>query len=293
MKRRKFVRDAGFATAAILALPTIAALHQGPPDQKRMLMRYDAEWWGHPDKMKGFFEKLVEVHRRDHIPVTLFCKGETLKKMNGEFKAFYQEVKHDPFFDIQDHSFSHIGIGYANGKPVEVLESDYRKSFDLHEEIFGKRPFGISRCGTSDDGPSLTGFDATEKSRKEFEMLVKLGARMIDTFLTGIDGTRQFVNYDRLGQPGVMGFISGFSDTAWMDREEFGDPVEYILKEIRKSSLVNDHMPVMFHDWVAWQKAPDQELTHVRRIAESARKEGYAIATHLECYYNKPLWQGS
>ena len=254
-------------------------------------MRYDTEWWGDPAEMAGFFEKLVEVHRGDNIPATLFCKGGTLESMKGEFLDFRQEIDGDPLFDIQDHSYSHIGLGYERGKPVDVLEADYRRSFDIHEEIFGQRPIGLSMCCTGDDGPSLSGFDATEKSRQEFEMVVKLGARMIDSFLTGIDGSREFINYGKLGHPEVMGFISGFSDTAWMEREEYGDPVEYILKEIRARSELDDHMPVMYHDWVAWQKAPDRELTHVRQIAETGRKEGYALVTHLDCYRNKALWR--
>lgn len=291
MERRTFLRNTGLATAAVAAMPSALTGCLGPSDNKLMLMRYDTEWWGDPAEMAGFFEKLVEVHRKDKIPATLFCKGATLERMKDEFTAFQQEIKNDPLFDMQDHSYSHIGLGYERGKPVDVLEADYQKSFDVHEEIFKKRPIGISMCGTSDDGPSVSGFDATEKSKQEFEMVVKLGTRMIDSFLTGIDGSREFINYSKLGHPEVMGFISGFSDTAWMEREEFGDPVEYVLKEIRTRSDQDDHMPVMFHDWVAWQKAPDKELTHVRRIAETGRNEGYKMVTHLDCYNNKPLWQ--
>ena len=271
-------------------MPSSLAGCQGTDNRKLMLMRYDTEWWGDPAEMKGFFEKLVEVHRRDRIPVTLFCKGETLETMQDEFLAFYQEVKNDPLFDLQDHSYSHIGLGYERGKPVDVLEGDYIKSFNVHEKIFGKRPIGIARCGTSDDGPHLSGFDATDKSREEFEMVVKLGTRMIDSFLTGIDGSKQFINYGILGHPEVMGFISGFSDTAWMDRRESGDPIEFMLNEIRLRAERQEHMPVMFHDWVAWQKAPDQELTHVRKIAETGRIGGYELTTHVECYHNKQLW---
>lgn len=264
-----------------------------PPNAMLMLIRYDTEWWGKASEMRGFLEKLVEVHRKDRIPVTLFCKGATLETMESEFRSFHAEVAHDPLFDLQDHSYSHVGIGYANGKPVEVLKADYLRSFEVHEKVFGKRPMGIARCGTSEDGPPLTGFDASEKSREEFTMLVKLGMRMVDTFLTGIDGSRQFINYDLLGYPEVMGFISGFSDTAWMDQKEFGDPLTYIQKEILQRSRLKEHMPVMLHDWVAWQRAPDQELSHVRKIAETGQNAGYRLATHLECYHNRSLWQGT
>ncbi len=285
------MKDAGIATAAISALPYSLTGCRRAGTGKIMLMRYDTEWWGEPSEMKGFFEKLVEVHRKDQIPVTLFCQGATLASMESEFRAFHQEVKGDPLFDLQDHSYSHVGIGYESGKPVEVLREDYQKSFLIHERILGKKPIGIARCGTRDDGPPLTGFDATEKSMKEFEMLAGMGMRMVDSFLTGIDGTRNFINYGVLGYPEVMGFISGFSDTEWMAGRVSGDPVEFMLGEIRLRAEQCEHMPVMFHDWVAWQRAPDQELTHVRMIAEEGKKAGYELATHVECYENIKCWK--
>lgn len=278
--------------AAISAMPVGLAGCRKDAEEKLMLMRYDTEWWGEPAGMAGFLEKLVEVHRRDKIPVTMFCRGLTLENMRSEFTAFYQEVADDPLFDMQDHSYSHVGLGYESGKPVEVLEADYERSFQAHTKVFGRRPSGIAICGTSDDGPRLQGFDATEKSKEEFGMMVKLGTRMINSFLTGIDESREFISYGKLGHPEVMGFISGYSDTSWMHREEHGDPVAFMLGEVIKRSELNEHMPVMFHDWVAWQKAPDKELTHVRKIAETGRKLGYTLVTHMDCYNNKSLWQG-
>jgi len=277
--------------AAISAMPAGMAGCRKREEEKLMLMRYDTEWWGEPAGMSGFLEKLLEIHRRDQIPVTMFCRGLTLENMRSEFTAFYQEIVEDPLFDMQDHSFSHVGLGYESGKSVEELEADYERSFQAHSKVFGRRPSGIAICGTSDDGPRLLGFDATEKSKAEFEMMVKLGTRMINSFLTGIDESREFISYDILGHPEVMGFISGYSDTSWMFRKEHGDPVAFMLNEVHRRSELNEHMPVMFHDWVAWQKAPDKELTHVRKIAETGRKLGYKLVTHMDCYHDKSLWQ--
>jgi peptidoglycan/xylan/chitin deacetylase (PgdA/CDA1 family) len=290
MKRRSFVKKTGMAAAALSAMPGgLAGCRVGEPE-KLMLMRYDTEWWGEPAGMAGFLEKLVEVHRRYEIPVTLFCRGLTLENMKSEFTAFHQETTDDPLFDMQDHSYSHVGLGYESGKPVGILEADYERSFQIHNEVFGIRPTGIAICGTSDDGPRLEGFDATEKSKAEFQMVVQLGTRMINSFLTRIDESREFINYGKLSHPEVMGFISGYSDTAWMHRKQHGDPLEYMLMELRTRSELNEHMPVMFHDWVAWQKSPDKELSHVRKIAETGRELGYTLVTHMDCYNNKPLW---
>jgi hypothetical protein len=292
MDRRSFIKNTGMVAAALSSMPVGLAGCRKGMQEKLMLMRYDTEWWGEPAGMAGFLEKLVEVHRKDEIPVTMFCRGLTLENMKSEFTAFHQETANDPLFDMQDHSFSHVGLGYESGKSVEELKADYEQSFQSHEKVFGSRPSGIAICGTSDDGPRLPGFDATEKSKEEFEMMVKLGTRMINSFLTGIDESREFINYGILGHSEVMGFISGYSDTSWMHRKEHGDPVAFMLNEVRKRSELNEHMPVMFHDWVAWQKAPDKELTHVRKIAETGRQLGYKLVTHMDCYNNKSLWQG-
>jgi len=263
---------------------------QSRANEKLFLLRYDTER-GDPASMKGFLGKVIEVHRSHQIPVTLFCTGAALDQMETAFQAFYKEVKDDALFDIQDHSYSHIGLGYERGKPIPTLKADYERSFAVHERLFGVRPIGISRCGTSGkDGSSLSGFDATEKSKAELDMVVSLGVRMINSFLTGVDGSRTFVNYKSIGHPKVMGFPSGYSDTAWMHRREYGDPLEYILGEIKKRAKRQDPMPLMLHDWVAWTRAADRELTHVKRIVDAARKAGYKLVTHVDCLRNKDLW---
>ena len=276
------------------------------PERRLFLLRYDTEWHPQPrspdpsqvvgayqsiEDMHGFLEKAVEVHRADAIPATFFCQGIALDRREEEFRDFFAEVADDPLFDLQDHSYSHIGLAYENGQPVEVIRADYERSFAAHERLFGKRPIGISICGTP-EGPPLAGFDATEKSRAEFDMVVELGVRMINTRLTGIDGSRSFVNYGSLGHAEVMGFPSGYSDTGWMLRKEQGDPMRFILDEVERRSAEGAHMPLMLHDWVAWRYAPDDALTHVRRIAEKARALGFELVTHLACLHDETLWSG-
>jgi len=165
-------------------------------DRKIFLLRYDTEWNnprgrrrppppGDPvvvrdyhslESMAGFFEKVVEVHRKDSIPATFFCQGAAIDFREDEFRNFFGEVKDDPLFDLQDHSYSHIGLGYSRGNPVDVIRADYERSFAAHERVLGKRPVGISICGTP-EGPRLSGFDATEKSRAELDMVARLGDR--------------------------------------------------------------------------------------------------------------------
>lgn len=258
--------------------------------EKLFLLRYDTETW-QPEQMEGFLEKVVEVHREHEIAATFFCKGATLELMAERFKAFNEQVKDDALFDIQDHSYSHIGLGYQRGKPVEVIRADYERSFAVHKRIFGVRPVGISKCGTSGkDGPSVHGFDATEKSRAELDMVASLGVRMINSFLTSIDGSKEFINYGSLGHPEMMGFPSAYGDTGWMWRREFGDPMEYILGQIKARANRGEHIPLMLHDWVAYLHSPDKELTHVKRIVDTARKLGYKLVTHIACLQDRELW---
>jgi peptidoglycan/xylan/chitin deacetylase (PgdA/CDA1 family) len=258
--RRQFIKRLALGSSVILAYPLLNRCTERTFSRKLFLLRYDTEWWGGWSEMDGFIEKVIEIHRTNKIPATFFCKGETLYNFKEQFIDFHQEVKDDPLFDFQDHSYSHIGLGYARGKPIQVLKDDYEKSFAIHNEIFGKRPLGISICGTSEDGPALEGFDTSEKSKGEFQMVAGLGTKMINTFHSEFDTGTEFMQYKMLDQPEIMGFPSGYSDTAWMYRKEFGDPVQYIKSQIKERSERNVHMPLMLHDWVAWQHAPDKEI---------------------------------
>ncbi len=258
---------------------------------KLFLLRYDTENKD-VEQMSGFFEKAIEIHQKHEIPATFFCTGGAIDAREKDFRAFYQEVKNDPLFDIQDHSYTHIGLGYEAGKPVEVLKADYEKSFATHERVFGKRPIGLSICGTSGaDGKRLSGFDQTEKSRTEFAMIADLGVQMINSCLTDIQESRAFTNYSSLGYPDIMGFPSAYSDTSWMHRNEHDDPVEFILAQIDDRVNTNDHMPLMLHDWVAWNPAPDKNLTHVAQIVDHARSKGYKLVTHEWCLQEESLWK--
>ncbi len=250
---------------------------------KRFLLRYDVEG-ENAAEMSGFLEKAVAVHREYAIPATFFCMGAAMENREARFIDFHREVKDDPLFDIQDHSYSHVGLGYQRGKDVETLKADYERSFAVYKRIFGRHPIGTSICGTAgQDGARLTGFDETSKSRAEFEMLAALGIRMINSFLSGADESKEFIDFSSLGHPEMMGFPSGFGDTGWMDRRECGDPVPYILSQIAHRAQHEEHMSVVLHDWVAWLRAEDQELTHVKQMADTARKHSFDLVTHAAC----------
>lgn len=254
------------------------------------LPRYDVEA-GKEHPMAGFLEKLVEVHRRDEIPATLFCTGNALDQYESEFRAFYEEVKNDPLFDLQDHSYSHIGIGYDAGKPVEVLRADYEKSFAAHQRVFGQRPRGISICGTGCDGKRLAGLDCTEKSRAEFDMLAELGVRYLNTCLTGYDENHDFCNYASIGHPEVMGYPSDYSDTDWLRARTHGDPTAYCKGLIDAHASRGQHISIVMHDWCQWTCGPDKELSLTRRFAEYAREKGFQLRTMATCYDDTALWK--
>ena len=132
--------------------------------EKLFLLRYDTER-GNPESMNGFLEKVVEVHRSHQIPATLFCLGSALERMELPFRTFHEEVKDDALFDIQDHSYSHVGLGYERGEPIGALKADYERSFAVHERLFGARPIGISMSGTSGkNGRGLSGLRRPERS---------------------------------------------------------------------------------------------------------------------------------
>jgi len=263
--------------------------------RKLFLLRYDTEASdpAKPRQMDGFFEKVIEIHRKYVIPATFFCLGRSLDMREREFREFFAEVKDDPLFDVQDHSYSHIGLAYENSDPLEVTRADYEKSFAAHERVFGRRPIGVSLCGTPGRyGARLPGFDATDKSRAEFAMLASLGVRMVDTLLRGHDESREFVNYAALGHSEIMGFPSGGpeNDVGWYYRRAYGDPEEHLNGLIRKRAAEGAHMPVVLHDWCAWEFCPDKELGHVVHAADTARRESYELVTHRQCLRDPTPW---
>jgi peptidoglycan/xylan/chitin deacetylase (PgdA/CDA1 family) len=283
LTRREFV-----ATSLLGA----AALSLGAKSSPRplMLIRYDAES-RQPEEMKGFFEKMVSVHRAEGIPASFFCLGAAVEMREVEFQAFFDEVKNDPLFDIQDHSYLHVGVGYDHGISVDELRADFDRSFDVQERMRGIRPIGVSLAGTgSRDGERLAGFDATEKSRAELDMLAGLGVRMINTFHSGVDGSKNFINYRDLGHPEMMGFPSGNGDNGWLRGRNYGDPREYILSQIKERGARGEHMPLMFHDDTVFIDVDDKELDIVRLVADAGRKAGFELVTHLESYRRKSLW---
>lgn len=253
------------------------------PEKPQFIIRFDTES-RQREEIKGFFEKVVSVQRTHDIPASFFCLGAAIVKRESEFRAFAREIKEDPLFDPQDHSYSHVGLGYAEGKSIAVLRADYEKSFSVHEEVFGKRPIGVSLCGTKVDGPHLAGFGATEKSRAELDMLAALGVRMVNTFLSGHDSRHEFIDYSELGHPEMMGFPSSNSDNGWVRGRKFGDPVEHIVSQIQENAASGKHMAIMFHDDTEWIDVDDKELDMLKLVADVARENGYELSTHLECY---------
>lgn len=63
------------------------------------------------------------------------------------------------------------------------------------------------------------------------------------------------------------------------------------MSQIKERSVRNEHMPLMLHDWVAWQHASDKELNYVLKFTDYARELGYELLTHIYFYKRKDLWQ--
>jgi peptidoglycan/xylan/chitin deacetylase (PgdA/CDA1 family) len=245
-----------------------------------LLLRYDVESTD-AEAMNGYLARLATVHRTADLPVTLFCTGGALDARESSFRAFRENIADDSRFEIGDHSYTHIGIGYEQGQSVEILRADYERSLAAHERVLGRRPDSVTICGTGGkDGSRLPGFDATPKAQEELAMLVALGIRRINSFLTGVDESREFTDYARIGLPDIKGFPSGFSDTNWLVHAGTdGDFLAPLRAEIKRRAEENVPLPIVLHDWVTWTRAPDQEFTHVLRLAEHARAHGFVPMT--------------
>lgn len=254
-----------------------------------LLLRYDVEGGG--EKVAGFLERAVEIHRKDSIPVGLFCVGSEVESREPEFKDFWAEVKNDPLFDVQDHSYSRVGLCYENGPSLDAIKADYKKSVEVFERVFGHRPTGSSLCASAELGKGLSGFDATAKARNELDILAELGFTMTTTALSGCVRMYKFVSYARIGHPDMMGFPSGNGDKNWLLKPTTGKPLDALFQVMDKASLEGRHLGIVLHDWVTWNHAPDKQFSHIRHLVEHARKRGFELATHSECYKDKSLWQ--
>jgi peptidoglycan/xylan/chitin deacetylase (PgdA/CDA1 family) len=244
-----------------------------------LLLRYDTESRD-AEAMTGFLGRVASAHRGAGLPVTLFCTGGALDAREAEFRAFADATAGDPLFEIGDHSYSHVGVGYESGPSVADLQADYERSLHAHERVLGARPDSVSLCGTSGDGPRLSGFDATPKAREELAMLASLGFRRVNAFRSELDKTRDFTDYASFGLPDVKGFPSAFSDTEWLWRAgKEGDFLAPLRAELDKRAAEDAPLPVILHDWVAWLHAPDQALTHVLELADYARTRGFVPLT--------------
>ncbi|MHC4886837.1 MAG: polysaccharide deacetylase family protein [Planctomycetota bacterium] len=258
-----------------------------PP--RYFLLRYDTE---NPrgDEMLGFLPKVLEVHARESIPVTLFCTGQTLEARREEFIDFWDEASANPLFDVQDHSYSHIGVGYEEGRPVPELRDDYEKSLAAHRTVFGKEASATALCGVSDSGSRLPGLDSTEKSREELAMLAGLGLTMLPAYVTYSEPTA-FCSYARLGYPHIMGYPSVEGDTHWLMNHDADYARTHMKNVIDQRWESGGHGAVIFHDWCQWNHGPDQELSLVCDIADYARNRGFTLATIQDCYNDTEIWR--
>jgi hypothetical protein len=249
-------------------------------NQRWLLLRYDVESTD-TVAMDGYLSCLLSAHRSAALPVTLFCTGGALDAREADFRAFYESAAGDPLFEIGDHSYTHIGVGYEAGQSVEALRADYERSLAAHERVLGKRPDSISICGTGGkDGPKLSGFDATPKAQEELAMLVDLGIRRINSFLSDVKENQEFTDYASLGFPEVSGYPSAFSDTSWLKgKDPHSDFLAPLRDEIDRRAEANLPLPVILHDWCAWNHAADKQLTHVLQLTDYARQRGFEAMT--------------
>lgn len=263
------------------------------------MFRYDTEST-ETENISGFLERAVEIHRKYAIPATFFCTGGAIDAREGEFRDFYLEVKDDPLFDIQDHSYSHIGLCKKDGPSLDEIRDDYKRSFDVHERVFGVRPLGVSLCGTGE--APLSGFDATEKSKKELDLMASMGVKFINTSLTGKDKKTSFCNYSSLGYPDIMGFPTSIGDCDAMLIK--GDGGYYGWKSRHSEHLLDLHFAFyrfrferreavasLVHDWALWNLLGGKSFSTVIKIAEFAKSLGFEMITHKQAYEKAELWK--
>lgn len=95
--------------------------------------------------------RIVDVHRRYHMPATFFIVGRALAANPAEFRALLD----DPLFEVASHTYSHRMFRdhpiCGPAAPAAEIEVEIRRGKEVIEDVFGRPCLGLrTGCGFPD-----------------------------------------------------------------------------------------------------------------------------------------------
>ncbi len=254
-------------------------------------MTEDAELLGLAVTTNLFLERAAALHKEVQAPATLFCVGKTLERNSEAF----QEAALNPFFDLQQHTYSHVLLktvcitqpgkeALIRGESLEVIETEIEKTNRILEETFGIRCIGLT-------GPWCY-YRGLQDRPDILEILKRQGIHFVRSDGRNefdwhpVPWERQAYWYDRQGFPEILEFpIQGWQDCVL--REEIGwenhaGYLKYMKESLDAVASLGLDINVCQHDWSSLKGDPEMRLT--RALLEEALQRGFEICTYRAEY---------
>lgn len=256
-----------------------------------LLIGYDVEATGRPEVTRGFLRAAAALHRDLRAPCTLFLVGRTAE----ENADALQELRDDPLFDLQQHTYSHQLLKTVclqepdgtfrlfRGIGLEEIREEVRRANDALRRIVGRPATGI--CGPYNyyrglmDRPDI------------LEVLWAEGIRFTRTYGRNAQDYQptpfevQPFRYEPQGFPEMLEIpIQGFQDCYLRERlgwENVDAYTRWILSDLELVARRGWTWSYCQHDW---SNRCDPEMSILRRLLERARELGVEVMSHEACY---------
>ena len=117
-----------------------------------VLIGYDIEKSFEPAVTLQFVERVIEAQRELQVPATFFILGRCIEASKDALLL----LKKEPLFELQQHTYSHIGIKtlwqvkpdgtsrFEPGAPLDAIEDEIKKTNRLLKDSLGVDCQGIA-----------------------------------------------------------------------------------------------------------------------------------------------------
>ena len=257
-----------------------------------VLIGYDIEKSFEPAVTLQFVERVIEAQRELQVPATFFILGRCIEASKDALLL----LKKEPLFELQQHTYSHIGIKtlwqvkpdgtsrFEPGAPLDAIEDEIKKTNRLLKDSLGVDCQGIAvprgfYRGLGDRPDLLALF-----RRNGIHYMRSFSRNEKDWQPVPLDVQPFF--YDVQGFPEILEFpVQGWQDCLWYethgkDKRGYALYLKEMADQTKKRGLTWSFVQ---HDWSTIVYDPDFSVT--KQFILYARDLGISFMTHRD-YYN-------